>query len=91
MPIIAESNPIVSREYLQMMGNHSLFFENEEIKMKLSVTVAPSGSKFAPMVFQGDFVTQIQNAAQSGFKAVELQIRDPKALDWPIIIRTLEQ
>ncbi len=49
--------------------------------MELSITISTPGSKFAPIVLQGDYVAQIEYAAGIGFKAVELHIRDPKAID----------
>ena len=49
--------------------------------MELSITISTPGSKFAPIVLQGDYVEQIEYAARIGFTAVELHIRDPKAVD----------
>ena len=58
--------------------------------MILSLTITQKGSKFSPIVFQGDYATHIGAAAEIGFKAVELHIRDPKAIDREGIARSLE-
>lgn len=48
--------------------------------MNLSITISTPGSKFAPIVFQGEYDKQIINASSVGYEAVELHIRDPKAI-----------
>jgi 5-keto-L-gluconate epimerase len=58
--------------------------------MILSLTITQKGSKFSPIVFQGDYATHIEAAAKIGFRAVELHIRDPKAIDRDGIVRALE-
>jgi len=59
--------------------------------MKLSLTISLPGSPKAPILFQGDYAEKIVQAAEIGFGAVELHIRDPKAIDQKTILRTLEQ
>jgi sugar phosphate isomerase/epimerase len=59
--------------------------------MMLSLTITQKGSKFSPIVFQGDYAIHIGAAAEIGFRAVELHIRDPKAVDRSGIVRALEE
>lgn len=59
--------------------------------MKVSLTISASGSRFAPIVFQGDYAQRIGEAASMGFEAVELHIRDPKAIDRHSILQSLER
>ena len=59
--------------------------------MKPSLTISSPGSKTAPIIFQGDYAEEIVRAARIGYKAVELHIRDPKALDRKAILRNLEK
>jgi sugar phosphate isomerase/epimerase len=59
--------------------------------MMLSLTITQKGSKFSPIVFQGDYATHIGAAAEIGFEAVELHIRDPRAVDRDGIARALKE
>jgi sugar phosphate isomerase/epimerase len=59
--------------------------------MELSLTISATGSRFAPIVFQGDYDQWILEAASIGFRAVELHIRDPKAIDQQSILRSLQR
>lgn len=59
--------------------------------MKISLTISVPGSKTAPIIFQGDYSEEIVRAARIGYKAVELHIRDPKAIDQKAIRRSLEE
>jgi sugar phosphate isomerase/epimerase len=61
------------------------------MSLNLSVTISSLGSKFAPIIFQGDYTTGIKKAKEIGFKAVELHIRDPKAINTKEIIEALEK
>ncbi len=58
--------------------------------MDLSITISSCGSKFAPIVLQGDYTEQIQIAYSLGFKAVELHIKDPNAINQPLIFRAIK-
>lgn len=49
--------------------------------MKLSIAIAENASEMAPIVLRGDLVESIKKAAQIGYDAVELHIRDPKEVD----------
>jgi sugar phosphate isomerase/epimerase len=59
--------------------------------MRLSITIATPGSKFAPIVLQGDYPEQIGRAARLGYPAVELHIRDPKAIDRAAVLGALRK
>lgn len=59
--------------------------------INLSVTVSSPGSKFAPIIFQGNYAAGIKKAKGIGFKAVELHIRDPKAIDTNEIMEALKK
>jgi 5-keto-L-gluconate epimerase len=59
--------------------------------MMLSLTITQKGSKFSPIVFQGDYASHIGEAAEIGFNAVELHIRDPRAVDRDGIVRVLKE
>ncbi|MBW2123891.1 MAG: TIM barrel protein, partial [Deltaproteobacteria bacterium] len=59
--------------------------------MKVSATISASGSGFAPILFQGDYAQQIQEAARIGFEAVELHIRDPNRLDRRAVLRSIKE
>jgi len=59
--------------------------------MKLSLTISSPGSPKAPILLRGDYAEKIVQAAKIGFRAVELHIRDPKAIDQKAILRTLEK
>ena len=59
--------------------------------MKISLTISSPGSKTAPIIFRGDYAEEIVRAATIGYKAVELHIRDPKAVDRKAILRSLEK
>ena len=49
--------------------------------MKISITATAKGSKFSPIILIGDHETQIRKAAELGFGAIELHIRDPREID----------
>ena len=38
--------------------------------MNLSVTISSPGSKFAPIILQGEYITQKYKAKEIGYKAV---------------------
>jgi len=59
--------------------------------MNISLTISSPGSKNAPIIFRGDYSEEIVRAAAMGYKAVELHIRDPKAVDRKAILRNLEE
>lgn len=59
------------------------------MSINLSVTISSLGSKFAPIIFQGDYIEGIKKAKKIGYKAVELHIRNPKAIDIPEIIEAV--
>ncbi|TCL57713.1 sugar phosphate isomerase/epimerase [Hydrogenispora ethanolica] len=59
--------------------------------MQLSITISTPGSKFAPIVLQGEYAAEIEHAARLGFAAVELHIRDPKAIDRAAIREALRR
>ena len=59
--------------------------------MKISLTISSPGSRTAPIVFRGDYVEKIVQAAATGYKAVELHIRDPKEVDIKGILRCVER
>ncbi len=59
--------------------------------MKASLTISGPGTKHGPLVFRGDYAEFIERASAIGFKAVELHIRDPKAVNRPAILRSLEK
>jgi len=61
------------------------------MNINLSVTISSPGSKFAPIVLQGDYVTEIKNAKEIGYKAVELHIRDPKIINHPSIMQVIQK
>ena len=56
-----------------------------------SLTISSPGSKFAPLLFRGDFEECIARASGIGFKAVELHIRDPRVVDRQAILKSLEK
>jgi len=49
--------------------------------MKLSATVTEASTAFSPILFSGDLVEGIHRASRIGYKAVELHLRDPRAID----------
>lgn len=49
--------------------------------MKLSITVAESAAPLAPFVLRGNYSLAIEKAAQMGYDAVELHIRNPEEID----------
>ena len=59
--------------------------------MELSLTISSSGSKSAPIVFQGSYPHGIWKAKVLGYDQVELHIRDPKSLDLSPIMKALEE
>ncbi len=59
--------------------------------MKVSLTVSSAGSPKAPILFRGGYAESIVRAARIGYRAVELHIRDPKAVDQRAIFQTLEE
>ncbi|MGI6034596.1 MAG: 5-keto-L-gluconate epimerase [Limnochordia bacterium] len=59
--------------------------------MKLSLTISSPGSRFAPIVLQGDYLEMIREADRLGYKAVELHIRDPKTIDAAAMTHTLDE
>jgi 5-keto-L-gluconate epimerase len=59
--------------------------------MKISLTISSQVSKNAPIIFRGDYAEKISQAATIGYKAVELHIRDPKAVDRSLIQRSIEK
>ncbi len=59
--------------------------------MKLSLTISSAGSPKAPILFRGDYAESIVRASRIGYKAVELHIRDPKAVDQRVILDVLEK
>jgi sugar phosphate isomerase/epimerase len=59
--------------------------------MKVSLTISSPGSRTAPIIFRGDYAEKITQAAAIGYKAVELHIRAPKAVDRSAIQRSIER
>jgi len=59
--------------------------------MNLSITISSPGSKFAPIVLQGEYITQIYKAKEIGYKAVELHIRDPKTINHSSIMQAIKE
>ncbi len=59
--------------------------------MKISLTISLPGPKWAPILFRGDYAECISQAAAIGYKAVELHIRDPKAVERHSILRSVEK
>lgn len=59
--------------------------------MKVSLTISSPGSTTAPIIFRGDYVEKIVQAAAIGYKAVELHIRDPKVVDLKGILQCVEK
>ncbi|HSB06757.1 MAG TPA: 5-keto-L-gluconate epimerase [Thermodesulfobacteriota bacterium] len=59
--------------------------------MKISLTITSPGPKAAPIIFRGDYAEKITQAAAIGYRAVELHIRDPKAVDRSSIQRSIEK
>ena len=59
--------------------------------MNLSITISSPGSKFAPIVLQGEYITQIYKAKEIGYEAVELHIRDPKIIDCSSIMQVIKK
>ncbi len=55
-----------------------------------SITISAPGSKFSPIVLQGEYASQIRLAASIGFKAVELHICDPNKVDRQAITKAVE-
>jgi len=49
--------------------------------MKFSVSYVSEGDFTFPFVMRGSYVTAIKKAAQLGYKAVEIHVRDPQELD----------
>ena len=49
--------------------------------MKLSITIAESAAENAPIVLRGSYAENIQKAAQMGYDAVEIHVKDPNTLD----------
>ena len=61
------------------------------MSMKLSLTISSAGSPKAPILFRGDYAESISRAARIGYRAVELHVRDPKAIDRKAILQALEK
>jgi len=59
--------------------------------MNLSITISSFGSKFAPIIFQGDYVSGINKANEIGYKVVELHVRDPKVINIPAIMEAINK
>lgn len=59
--------------------------------METSITISANGSKFAPILLNGDYVQQIQIAASLGFKAAELHIQDPNTINRSEIFEALRR
>ena len=49
--------------------------------MKTSISIIKQGTPSMPFVLRGEYGASIQKAAQLGFDAVEMHIRDPKEVD----------
>ena len=55
--------------------------------MKLSLTISAPGSRFAPIMLQGDYLEMIREAHRLGYETVELHIGIRKRLmltPWPV-------
>ncbi len=59
--------------------------------MRISVTISSPGPNSAPILFRGDYLEEIDRAVALGFQAVELHIRDPKAIDRISILHKIEK
>ena len=59
--------------------------------MNLSVTISSPGSKFAPIILQGEYIAQIYKAKEIGYKAIELHIRDPKIINYSSIMQAIKK
>lgn len=55
-----------------------------------SITISSIGSKFSPIVLQGDYAAQINLASALGFKAVELHVRNPSEIHCRAISQAVE-
>ncbi|WP_303881056.1 5-keto-L-gluconate epimerase [Acetomicrobium mobile] len=56
----------------------------------MSVTISGLGSKFAPIILQGNYIEEINKAREIGYKAIELHIRNPKTIDISDIISVIK-
>ncbi|MBA7550667.1 5-keto-L-gluconate epimerase [subsurface metagenome] len=74
-----------------MIGYILLREEDSSMSINLSVTISSLGSKFAPIILQGDYVEEIQKARKIGYKAVELHIRDPKTINVSEIMEAIKR
>jgi sugar phosphate isomerase/epimerase len=57
--------------------------------MDVSLTISTPGSRFSPIVLQGDYIEQIRIAKDLGFNYVELHVRDPKKIDLSLLKKGL--
>jgi len=58
------------------------------MNINLSLTISNPGSKFAPIVLQGEYITEMKKAKEIGYKAVEKQRKlDTKLLNSIFVIR----
>lgn len=59
--------------------------------MKLSITIAESAAKDAPIILRGSYAENIKKAVQIGYDAVEIHARDPKTLNIEEIQKACEE
>jgi sugar phosphate isomerase/epimerase len=57
--------------------------------LKLGVCISTNPAKFEAVPFKGDFVRNVAAAREIGFDGVELAIRDPRAIDQDLVLRTI--
>jgi sugar phosphate isomerase/epimerase len=57
--------------------------------LKLGVCISTKPAKFEAVPFKGDFVRNVAAAREIGFDGVELAIRDPRAIDQDLVLRTI--
>jgi len=50
-------------------------------KIKFGISLSPSKSVFAPLLFAGNLEGGLENAAEKNFDVVELSLRDPASID----------
>lgn len=59
--------------------------------MRLSITIAESAAKNAPIVLRGSYIENIKKAAKMGYDAVEIHVRDPRTLNIEEIQKACEE
>lgn len=63
----------------------------EVYKMKLSVSIAQNVPDSAPFILRGHYIENIKKAAELGYDAVEIHVRDPRELEVEQILKACQE